>query len=91
MARRISRKGQAVKELGEFLEDHVLPEYENTGRPTDQLRGFIADGVDFEFTLAAVVHGDVDARDVDRGRLSMWLKSAFRIQREWPGPSAAQK
>src|SRR3954469_8514458 len=81
MSARISRKGTEVKRLGEFLEDRTLPAYQASSHPDEQLREFISDGVVFEYQLADVVHGEDDARSIDRGQLNYWIKSALNLER----------
>jgi hypothetical protein len=64
----------------EYLETHVLPlTPEANVAPLDE---FINAGRSFERQILAVIHGEWDARNVDRRLMNGWSKTAAMLQRE---------
>lgn len=79
--RRVSKRGARVVGCLAYLEEYIGPIQTETGL-MDNLEEFIEAGEDFANALQGVVHGDVNARAVNRRALNKWLGLCQRIERK---------
>lgn len=73
--RSLSRRAAKIQEAAEFLEEHSS-RFGYAGRQQADVEGLIKDGRELRNQLVAVLHGERDARAVDRHRIAHWRGQA---------------
>jgi hypothetical protein len=75
-----AKQVRMLDERIEFLDAWVVP----LSREADavKLAEFINAGRSFQRQMLAVMHGELDARNVDRRLMNGWLKTAAKLERE---------
>jgi hypothetical protein len=68
----------------EYLERYARPfAYARGGDTQRSLEAFISLGIGFQADLAMVVHGELQAHEVDNGELKRWMHECQRRERQW--------
>jgi hypothetical protein len=78
----VSRKAAKIEERADFLEDHTS-RYGWAGWRRADLEAFINEGRELRDQLVAVIHGELDARAVDRSHVADWRGQAKALISEY--------
>jgi uncharacterized protein (DUF3084 family) len=77
-----SRKAAKIEERADFLEDRIS-RYGWAGWQRADLEAFVSEGRVLRDQLVAVIHGELDARAVDRSHVADWRGQAKALISEY--------
>jgi hypothetical protein len=70
-----------LNERIDFLETFALPLQRKADEDAEGFQDFIDEGREFRDEMLAVIHGDLDARAVNRRLMNAWSVTAANIER----------
>ena len=76
----MAKQARGIEEKAEFLERYALPLQQAADRNPAKLKQFINESRYFGEQLVGVIHGERDARDVDRRLMNRWVVTATTIR-----------